>query len=366
MDQYTDKNFAVKTLQAKGFKFPKYASANMGADSVAQLDSDLFANREKRLFPIDTPEHTFYSGLYFGLKGGDNETLNKHQIGILKQAIDMHGVKKDIADAIACLTADEPAMAKTASANTKKFAFVKKNSNGETKGYFPIESLESIIDSSNKLASVHNRIQEKEYVKIARNIVKAYNEIPTTEKDVLGNKYASFNQEVLIDGTVKIIDGEKLLELTQDRFNKTGNEKYKWIGDYIKSDAMGDQEYLLACQDLINNVDASIDSLDMKQEYRKGLNPYKYANTDLSVQDGIDFCKKNVKLAEVYVPRDVLLSKKEEIKAFGNNDVASKMFFSYLENSDDAIKASTKIAKAKELGIIPEEFILDTLRVVGK
>lgn len=366
MDQNSDSNFAAFELLKQSNALPTFISErSTSTDSFEKLASELFADRDNREYPIDTKENTFLSALHFFTKG---DRSNLQLESMLKRAADFHSIGEDLKQALKFLIDFNNQNHKKyasieAKDETPKYAYTSKCA-----GFFPIDTPENIIKSSTDLLEAKWKLPANIYVHAARNIVQAYDQLPQESK-----KYAKINSTVAKDGALWVIDGERMIDLLEDRFKKTGNQKYQWIKDYIQSDALNEQDCLMECQDLIYNVDRETNRLD-KEYYNKSAsersidtpqikNPYTDVNSDLTMAEALDFCKRNIKIAHAYVPKEELLKLKDRIVAFTNNKTASENFFKLIEDeTKDAICISERISEDPAL---TSEYLNNVLHVVA-
>lgn len=366
MDQNSDSNFAALEVLKKSNALPEYLKEyTPEQEAFTKMASTLYADREFREYPIDNKENTFLSALHFFTKG---DRQNKALESTLKQASEFHGIADDVKQALKVLiNYTEGDVRKYASESLEEpaaaFAYMTKCA-----GFFPIDTPANIESSSNALAEAKWKLPANIYVHAARNIVSAYDKLNVEEK-----KYAHVNDTVAKDGKLWVIDGEKMVELLSNRLEKTANQKYQLIKDYIQADALNEQDCLMECQDLIYNVDRETDRLD-KQYYKEAAlksigeewvaNPYTDVNSELSMDEAVDFCKHNVKIAHAFVPVDEVKRLKERIIAYTNNKTASQNFFDIIESDEkDAIKLSEQIANNDS---ITEDYLNNVLHVISK
>ena len=356
MDQYSDNNFkALEVIKSANTVFADLINKTANHNEIKLLDNQLFADTENREFPVDSPADTFVSAIYFIGSGNTNKKL----ASTLKDAIAFHDITDNVKQACEIIQSQLPASVKTANTEsqiTEKFAYV-----NEGIGYLPINNLTEIEDAAQKLEAAKDKIPYSTYIKSARSLVAELNGYSESQK-----LHARIDPAIKHAGELMLIDGQKVLNLLDDRFEKTANTNYTEIKKTILDNNWSDnQEYLMECQHLICNEDikSGLASGYLKEGSFKVSNPYLDVNSDLSVKEATEFLDKNLKIANVYIPASKFDNSKllEKIDAFLCNKSISEKFAAILNKAD-----TTNMVKSANIAAeIPEEAQIDILKIVS-
>ena len=215
MDQYRDECHAKLVKIASKYKLPKrILSLEISKEGLEKLSSRNFAYPEARLFPINTPEDTLLSAVYF-LEKEASLPYEDDILGNITSAAIAHGVEKDLVNILSEVKASS--MYKEASGS--EYAYSEGN-------LYPINSVEELSKSASSFVRDIASFNIAERKNISKALIKKadyyeldldYPELYTycSERDVDLKKAAEYmlfrakrtSDQILKEAMVKVTQG---------------------------------------------------------------------------------------------------------------------------------------------------------------
>lgn len=300
MDQLKNQNFKEFDYLKKYAKedIPSYIK-NMQNNQEDNLHINMkYADHSAQEYPINSKENTYMSALHFACY--EDPKLKHNVLENIKIACAFFGINNDVQKALKIIKSKI-----STNTNTKKFALeMQSGYNTDMIKSLPIDTIDDIEASASQLINYSSVIPTPLYYEACTKIKQAYDSINEENK-----KYAFIDKQILMDGTIYIMDERKMEEIVDERIKLSSDERYKIIKNFFhEKQSPWEQDELQSLRHMIYDIDVDT---GLVNDYNNIKNPYKYANTDTTLKDGIEILQNNVKIADVLVPLAVF--EKDEI-----------------------------------------------------
>jgi hypothetical protein len=330
MDFIKDRNPRILThLKTQFGEFPSYvksASRSEHQSDTEALDSQLFASRTRKEFPLATPEQTFLSYGYYKVAGVNDPLVERR----IKKAAAAHDITEDLLkiDSIVDGQVKSAAVQDTA----QNFALSIDRGADGIQHYYPTVSYDHVTKSARDVANDFGKLPIEAFRVAAFNIVKAASEH--------GIAISQLPPLIRQNGQDRDMDVESALQACGERERRFGKEAAAIYTDIVKSAAidpenMDDYVNCFVDMDRVNGVkyDGNI------------MTPYQAFNSGFQNSELEKAANDHVLLADTLVPVDAFKKMADQIQHFNTEegDIISAIVKTASE--DGGISASSDLGK---------------------
>lgn len=283
MDILHDSTKAVLLNIGNTCQIPKYVLDSEALEKTASYDfrDTLFADEDRRQFPLDSKASTWLSAAYFAKTAEidyKNKAVRDYMEGRIKKAADIHGIRKDVDDVMERIRTTK---------QEKQAADSAENWGCFSKKLYPMFDKEGVKQANAYFEENCYKLLPVDRHEVARNIVKKcaeygmdYNDTVRMEAG-LGMPDRSFLMENVIDRVSRIKD-----PATQVKVSKMAEA-------LMKADTKEFSENLEKLAGYIEDLDHDL-GLD-KQYNRTVLPPSRFC-FDISIKEAEEQVKDSVEM----------------------------------------------------------------------
>ena len=254
MDILHDSTKAVLLNIGNTCQIPKYVLDSEALEKTASYDfrDTLFADEDRRQFPLDSKASTWLSAAYFAKTAEidyKNKAVRDYMEGRIKHAADVHGIRKDVDDVMAAIRAPK---------QEKKAADSAENWGCFSKKLYPMFDKDGVKQANAYFEENCYKLLPVDRHEVARNIVKKCAEYGVDYNDTvrmeagLGMPDRNFLMENVLDRVSRIKDpatqvkvaemAEALMKATTEEFSDNLEKLAGYIED-LDHDLGLDRQY---------------------------------------------------------------------------------------------------------------------------